>query len=296
MSESSFVLVTGATGQQGGAAVTALLQSGQQVRALVRDPAAPRAEALAERGVTLVTGDLDDPASLVSALEGARGVFSVQMPNLADLLGDQEVRHATNLAGAAAKAGVEQIVHTSVTGTGTREPFDAERWGAFVTHYWRSKAAAEHAVREAALRRTTFLRPGTFMENLLSEFSFFPDDRDRVLTAVDPEVPQPFVAVADIGSAAAAAFADPERFDGVELELASDRLTYREVAVILSDVLGRSITLPADQSEAEAAGLPPEFARSQQYYSAVTLPAHPDHATALGLPTTSFADWARAAF
>ena len=113
MSESSFVLVTGATGQQGGATARALLRAGTEVRALVRDPASDRARELAAAGATLVEGDLEDRSSLVAALAGARGVFSVQMPDLDDPLGDLEVRLAGNLAAAAAQAGVEQIVHTS---------------------------------------------------------------------------------------------------------------------------------------------------------------------------------------
>ncbi|APU13150.1 MULTISPECIES: NmrA/HSCARG family protein [Actinoalloteichus] len=296
MSDSSFVLVTGATGQQGGAAARALLQAGQQVHALVRDPAAPKARALADSGAILTTGDLTDPASLLSALDGARGVFSVQVPDFTDPLGDREVRHARNLAEAAAQAGVEQIVHTSVSGTGTREPFDVERWGAFVRHYWGSKASAEQAVRNAALRHTTILRPGTFMENFVYPSFYYPEGRpDRLLLAFDPEVPLPFVAVADIGNAAATAFTEPERFDGVELELAGELLSPRTAAAILSDVLGRPVTLSADPAEA-AEGLPDELVRSQQYTSEVGVPAHPDLARALGLSTTSFADWAKAAF
>lgn len=295
MSDSSFVLVTGATGRQGGATARALLRAGTDVHALVRDPTSPRAQEIAAHGATLVTGDLDDPASLPAVLDGARGVFSMQMPDLADLMGDSEVRYAGNLAAAAQKAGVEQIVHTSVSGAGRREPIDEERWGVHMGHYWRSKAAAEQAMRDAAIRYTTILRPSTFMENLLYPSFYFPDGRpDHLLVAMDPEVPQPFVALNDVGAAAAAAFADPERFDGVELELAGDVLTFREAAAILSEVLGKTVTLPADPSEAQAAGLRSEFVLSQRYASLYPAPARPEFAHALAIPTTTFADWAHA--
>ncbi|MCA2226218.1 NmrA family NAD(P)-binding protein [Nonomuraea aurantiaca] len=112
------MLVTGATGREGGATARALLRAGTDVHALVRDPTSPRAQEIAAHGATLVTGDLEDPASLLTALDGARDVFSMQMPDLADLMGDSEVRYAGNLAAAAQKAGVEQIVHTSVSGAG----------------------------------------------------------------------------------------------------------------------------------------------------------------------------------
>ena len=72
------IVVTGATGQQGGATARHLLAQGFRVRALVRDPNKPAAEALAGRGAELAQGDLDDRVSLDRALSGAYGVFSVQ--------------------------------------------------------------------------------------------------------------------------------------------------------------------------------------------------------------------------
>ena len=289
-----FVLVTGATGQQGGAVARSLLAAGEAVHAFVRDPDAPRAKDLAALGATLVTGDLDDTASLVAALDGARGVFSVQTPDLADLLGDGEVRHARHLAAAARDAGVAQIVHTSVSGAARREPIDEARWGAFMGHYWRSKAAAEQTVRDAGVTSTTIVRPSTFMENFVRPSFYFADGTsDHLLVALDLDVVQPFVAVDDIGAAAAAAFADPARFDGVQLELAGDLQTFREAAAILSEVLGTPITLPESPEQARAQGLPDHFAISQQLMSTHPAPARPEFARDRGLPTTPFATWAR---
>ena len=71
------VLVIGATGQQGGATARHLLGRDRMVRALVRDPASPAARALRRAGADLVVGDLDDPASLLTAMKGAHGVFLV---------------------------------------------------------------------------------------------------------------------------------------------------------------------------------------------------------------------------
>ena len=72
------ILVTGATGLQGGSVVRALLRRGGfTVRALTRDVQGPRAKALAEKGVEVMAGDLSDRASLDAALRGAHGVFSI---------------------------------------------------------------------------------------------------------------------------------------------------------------------------------------------------------------------------
>ena len=68
------ILVTGATGQQGGAAAHHLLKRGWHVRALVRDPNKPGAQALANAGAELVQGDFDDRESLARAVDGAYGV------------------------------------------------------------------------------------------------------------------------------------------------------------------------------------------------------------------------------
>ena len=85
------ILVTGATGQQGGAVARQLLkQPSFAVQALTRDPAKPAARALAQAGAEVIRGDLDDPASVRRALEGAWGVFSVQ--NFMETGYDGEVR------------------------------------------------------------------------------------------------------------------------------------------------------------------------------------------------------------
>ena len=72
------ILVTGATGQQGGAAAKHLLEQGWPMRALVRDGNSRPARELAAQGVDLVLGDLEDRASVDRAVDGAYGVFSVQ--------------------------------------------------------------------------------------------------------------------------------------------------------------------------------------------------------------------------
>ena len=71
------VLVTGATGRQGGSVVRHMLKQGWKLRALVRNPEAKAAKMLAEQGVEVVRGDLEDPTSLTNAVRGVMGVYSV---------------------------------------------------------------------------------------------------------------------------------------------------------------------------------------------------------------------------
>lgn len=295
-SSPSFVLVTGATGKQGGAVVRTLLASGVSVHALVRDIDSERAAALGTLGAVLVRGDLDDVASLKAALDGARAVFSVQSPDVTDLMGDSEVRHGRNLVQAARTADVEHFVHTSVSGAGTVdvEHFDVPRWGAHTRHYYRSKAAVEDLMRTAGFPQWTILRPATFMENFIRpSFYFAGMTSNRLLVAVDPDARLPFVAVDDIGTVAAAAFADPRRFHGVELELAGDVLSFRDIAQILSQVLAADIELPASAEQVHAEDPMAAFFQGQQYMSAHPAPARPELAAKLGVPTTTFHDWAK---
>ena len=108
------ILVTGATGQQGGATARRLLAGGCPVRALVRDPGGQTATALARAGAELVVGDMDDRASLDRAARGAHGVFSVQPAFIAPDFAEHELQRGRNLADAARAADVRHLVYASV--------------------------------------------------------------------------------------------------------------------------------------------------------------------------------------
>ncbi|WP_063063130.1 NmrA/HSCARG family protein [Nocardia violaceofusca] len=296
--DSAPVLVTGATGRQGGATARALLAAGVRVRALVRDRNTARAKDIESLGAELVTGDLHDRESVIRAADGARAVFSVQMPALTDagFDFDGEVTQGVTLIDGARIAGVDQFVHTSVTGAGqhTGVPGWAPgRWA--VEDSLTAKAAVQDAVRVAGFPRWTLLKPGTFMENFLPSMRYmFPRGVDGGLVSVlAPETRLSLVAVDDIGRAAAAALTEPERFDRVELELASDYLSMTEIAATLSRALGISLAAPdMTVAQAVAAGMPPMGA-ALEWLNVAGQPGRPDYATALGIPLTSFEQWAR---
>lgn len=293
------VLVTGATGRQGGATARALLAAGVAVRALVRDPSTPRARAVEALGADLITGDLHDRDSLVRAATGARAVFSVQMPALTadgfDFAG--EVAQGVNLVEAARAAGVPQFVHTSVSGAG--QHVDAPGWAegrwATMEATLGAKSAVQDRVRAAGFPHWTLLKPAFFMENFLPSMAFlFPRGvAGGLVSVIRPDTRLSLVAVHDVGTAAAAAVADPAGFTGVELELAGDHLPMTKIAEVLSAALGTPLSAP-DLTEQQAleAGMPPMGA-SHEWLNAVAQPARPEHATALGIPVTSFERWAQ---
>ena len=291
------VLVTGSTGRQGGATARALLASGVPVRALVRDPTSEAAQRVEALGAQLVTGDLHDRDAVTRAAQGVRAVFSVQMPPMTEQPFEAELEQATNLVEGALAAGVPQFVHSSVSGAGQHVDapgWDEGRWAA-MEPYYTTKAEIQDRVREAGFASWTVLKPGFFMENFLPELRYlFPRGLEGgLITPLHPETRLSLVAVDDIGTAAAAAIAEPQRFDGVSLELASERLSMTEIAATLSEATGVAVDAPdLTLEQAAAAGMSPMSA-SHEWMNVVDQPARPELALALDLPLTTFAQWAR---
>jgi uncharacterized protein YbjT (DUF2867 family) len=231
------ILVTGATGQQGGAVARQLLkQPSFAVRALTRDPAKPAARVLAQAGAELVQGDLDDPASVKRAMEGAGGVFSVQ--NFMETGFDGEIRQGKALADAAKAAGVQHFVYSSVV--------SADRHTGLP--HFESKWQIEQHIVESGLSHT-ILRPAFFMQNW---FSYM---REPILNGtlplpLNPQTPLQQISVQDIGAFAVLAFQNPTRWHGRTVELAGEELTMLRVAELLTRAVGRPVRytqVPWDQ-------------------------------------------------
>ena len=108
MAKSKLVLVTGATGKQGGAVVEALLTRGHQVRALTRNSASPAANRLREHGVEIAVGDFTDHDSLVRAARGADAVYAMSTPY--EQGAEKETAQGITITDAAKAAGVSQTL------------------------------------------------------------------------------------------------------------------------------------------------------------------------------------------
>eukprot|EP01117_Protostelium_nocturnum_P013748 TRINITY_DN5164_c0_g1_i1.p1 TRINITY_DN5164_c0_g1~~TRINITY_DN5164_c0_g1_i1.p1 ORF type:complete len:209 (-),score=64.83 TRINITY_DN5164_c0_g1_i1:266-892(-) len=148
------VLVTGATGKQGGAVIKSLLEDDQfQLRALTRDPSSTSATALAKKGVEIVKGDFNDESSLASALKGAHAAFLVTMPAPKDH--EKEAKEGFRFVDAAKAAKLDHLVFTSVE--------DAQS-NTGVPHF-DSKFEIEEHIRASGLQNT-ILRPVAFMDNI----------------------------------------------------------------------------------------------------------------------------------
>ncbi len=222
------VLVTGATGRQGGAVVRHMLPKGWKLRALTRDTSSHSAQELARQGVEVVQGDLEDSASVARATQGVYGVYSVQ--DFWAVGAKREVQQGKNVADAARKAGVKHFVYSSVGG--------AER-NTGIPH-WESKWEVEKHIQSLGLP-TTVIRPVTFMEGYYIDQVEIGLLKGKLVDAVRGDKPYQTIATDDIGAFVALAFERPTEFIGKELEVAGSELTNSEAAKIFSRVLGKPV-------------------------------------------------------
>jgi uncharacterized protein YbjT (DUF2867 family) len=290
----SIILVTGATGSQGGAVATALLKTGNTVRVIVRSASrhSQAAAALEKAGAEIVIADMEDQTSLEAALKGVYGVFSVQgMDNGTD----SERRHADALVAAAIIAGVQHVVHASVNQTGNHEHFQnwTNKWN---KKYWLDKQYGEDAIRKAGFKYWTILRPVFFMDNFIKPkvVFMFPDlAKGEVVTAWKSNAKLQMIAVEDTGIFAAAAFNDVAKFDRQVIDLVGDELTIGEIAATITNVTGKSIHIDyVSEAEAVQRGTHPGFANAQEWNNEVGYNANIQGLKTYGLPVTNFRQYA----
>ncbi|MDX3327480.1 MULTISPECIES: NmrA family NAD(P)-binding protein [Streptomyces] len=222
------IAVFGATGQQGGAVVDALLDHKARVRALVRNPQSDRAQALASRGVELAAIRADDPASLAAALATVEGFYFMtpEANRLEEV--EAEIRIGTALVDAAVEAGVPHVVFNSV--------FGADRESGVPHHD--SKHAIEEHLRKSGLR-ATMVRATAFMENFTSVMAPSLERGEIVLRLPLPEdVPLKMISVRDIGLIAAALLLGTAEAPGGAVELVGDELTGPQIAAAFGTCAG----------------------------------------------------------
>src|SRR5438105_1497160 len=226
MTSNRTILITGVTGQQGGAVAQALRGAGFNLRGLTRKPDSERAAALARHGVDIVKGDLDDEATLRRALAGAWGVFGVQNTGEAGV--EREEAQGKRLATLAHEAGVEHYVYTSVGSAHKRTG---------VPHF-DNKWRIEETVRGLRFPSHVILRPVFFMENLTAPFSL---QGSTLAWALGPGTKLQMIAVDDIGWFGVRAFTQATALNRRDINLAGDVGTMADAAEILTKALGRPI-------------------------------------------------------
>ncbi|MEJ7606434.1 MAG: NmrA/HSCARG family protein [Bryobacteraceae bacterium] len=213
------ILVTGATGKQGGAVIRHLRAKGFPLRAFTRNPDQPEARDLINQaGVEVARGDYEDKQSLLRALEDVYGVFAVQTPFPDGV--EAEVRQGIALIDAAHSSEVSHFIYSSV---GSAD----QNTG--IPHF-ESKWKIEEHLRGTGMPYT-ILRPVYLMENWLQMKDMV--DQGKLMLPLRPETILQQVAVDDIGAFAAMAFEHPGKWQGTATDLAGDESFVDQIAETL---------------------------------------------------------------
>lgn len=227
MSQPLTVLVTGATGKQGGAVARLLLSKGHSVHALTRKPESAAARQLVSLGAQVFPGDLTDRASLHRALAGTQVAFGMSTPFEAGM--QAETQQGITLADAAKEAQVH-LLYTSV-GSAHRNTG--------IPHF-ESKWRVEGHIRDIGLN-ATIIRPVYFMENLM-QWGLPALREGRLAMPLPPDRKLQQIALSDIAGFAVFVMERADRFAGKAFDIASDEISGEEAAKILTRVLGREIS------------------------------------------------------
>lgn len=281
MAQTKEVLVTGATGQQGGAVARELIASGYAVRAMTRNPASAKAQALAKLGAAVVQGDLDDTESLKRALQGAWGAFAVQ--NTWEAGVEKEEQQGKRFAELARKAGIQHLVYSSV-GSAHRDTG--------IPHF-DNKWRVEETIRKLGFPTHTILRPAFFMENWVSPWFKPGIDNGQLAIGLKPDTVLQMIAVADIGKYGRYAFDYAQQLNGKALDIAGDALTMPQVARLIGEAAGRPITFVSVPIE-EVRKFSEDFAIMLEWFERVGYDADINaRSQESGIRPTAFGDWVK---
>jgi uncharacterized protein YbjT (DUF2867 family) len=280
MADGKTILVTGATGNQGGAVARELLARGHRVRAMTRKPQGEAARALAGRGAEVVAGDLNDEASIEKALAGAWGAFAVQNTWEAGVEGEEA--QGQRFAKAARKAGVQHYVYTSVASADRKTG---------IPHF-ENKYRVEETVRGLHFPSHVILRPVFFMENWLQPWFKPSIAAGKLAIGIQPDTVLQQIAVADIGKYGLWAFENPEKLSRREIDIAGDALTMPQTAKIISEAAGRPVEflrVPIEDVRKGSA----DFAAMLEWFDRAGYDADiPATSRESGIRPTTFKEWA----
>jgi uncharacterized protein YbjT (DUF2867 family) len=227
------ILVTGATGQQGGSLTRLLLQKKHKVYALTRNTQSPAAQDLRNKGANIVKGDLDDPNSLQHAVKDVESIFLMGTPFEDGPEG--ETRRGQLVADIAKENGIEHLVYSSVA--------NADK-NTGIPHF-ESKYKVEQHIKNLGIPYT-IIGPTFFMENLLGPGL----EQGQLALPLSLSTTLQQSALQNIAEFSALVLEGREPFLGKRIDIASDEVTGEQATNILSNELGykiRYVPIPLEQ-------------------------------------------------
>ncbi|MBA3893323.1 MAG: NmrA/HSCARG family protein [Gemmatimonadales bacterium] len=256
MSDKKIIAVLGATGAQGGGLVRAILADRNgpfKARALTRDVSSEKARALADAGAEVMATDVDDPATLRRAFEGAHGAFCVTF-FWDHFSPEKEYTQARAMADAAKHAGLAHVIWSTLEDTRKHVPLEDDRMptlmGKYKVPHFDAKGEADALFARAGVP-TTFLLTSFYWENFIYFGAGPKRGPDGKLALVMPmgDKKLPGIASEDIGKCAYAIFKRGREFIGKTVAIAGEHLSGAEMAAGMTRALGETVTyqdVPAD--------------------------------------------------
>src|SRR3954452_1499064 len=227
------ILVTGATGQQGGALARLLLQKKHKVYALTRNIQSPAAQDLNDKGANIIKGDLDDSDSLYYAINNVESVFLMGTPFEDGTEG--EIRRGKLLANIAKDKGIEHLVYSSVA--------NADK-NTGIPHF-ESKYKVEQHIKNLRIPYT-IIGPTFFMENLFGQGL----RQGQLALPLPSSTILQQSALDNIAEFSSLVLERRNPFLGKRIDIASDEVTGEQIAKILSKESGlhiRYVQIPLDR-------------------------------------------------
>lgn len=223
------ILVTGATGKQGSAAVYELLQNNFEVYALTRNPQSPEAQNLKNAGALLVKGDLEDVEVLSDVFKKIDGLYLVLPPVWVSSIETdaKEADMGIQAIKLAEKQGVKFVLYSSVLASDKQDLFRPK-----------FKYTIEKYLLQSKLHGAV-IRPASFMENLL--LPSFGLGEGKFINPLPEEKAISWVATNDIGKFARIIFQNYEEFSGRTVDFGGELYTPKQVLKLLEDKLGQPI-------------------------------------------------------
>jgi uncharacterized protein YbjT (DUF2867 family) len=246
-----YVLITGATGKQGGSVARALLDYGHRVRGLTRKPNSEKAMLLEEEGVEIIKGDFNDPESIRKAIKDVDAAFLMGTSFEEGV--EAEVKHGITVADIAKEEGLKHLVYTSVSSANKNTD---------IPHF-DSKFKIEEHIRKIEIPYT-IIRPVSFMENFLAPWTLPKLKEGLIEGPLSPDMKSQSIAVRDIGRFALFVFENRDQFLGKTIDIASDEVSGNEISELFSNVLGYRISYhPLDAEALKSSG--EEFHKMYQW-------------------------------
>jgi uncharacterized protein YbjT (DUF2867 family) len=248
MADTKVIAVMGATGAQGGGLVRAILDDpdgGFSARAVTRNADSDAAKELAAAGAEVVEANLDDPASIEKAFEGAYGAYCVTF-FWEHMDPEKEVAHARTMAEAAKASGVEHVIWSTLDDSRDSVPLSDDRMptlgGKYKVPHYDGKAECDQIFKELGVPVTLYLTSFNW-ENLI-RFGMGPArGEDGVLALTYPlgDAKLPGMAEVDVGKIAYGIFKRGQEFVGKTVGVAGEMVSGSEMAAALSEALGEEV-------------------------------------------------------